>query len=59
MHLAAQLHEVTVSLDMGLLLFLVAIDPDLTGVFLRRDQLCLLIDLVEELLALDVVLLLQ
>ena len=44
---------------MGLLLFLVAIDPDLTGVFLRRDQLCLLIDLVQELLALDVVLLLQ
>ena len=46
-------------LQMRLLLLLIAIDPDLPGVFLGGKQLLLLIDLVEELLSLDIVLLLQ
>ena len=59
LHVAAQLHEVRMSLDVSLLLLLVAVDPDFAGVFLSRDELCLLIDLVEQLLSLDVVLLLE
>ena len=57
LHVAAQLHEVRMSLDVSLLLLFVAVDPDFAGVFLSRDELCLLVDLVEQLLSLDVVLL--
>ena len=59
MHLAAELHKVSVRLDMGFLLALVPIDPDLTSVFLSGDKLGQLIDLVEQLLPLDIILLLQ
>ena len=44
---------------MSFLLLLVAIDPDLTGVFLCCNELTLLVDLVKQLLSLDVILLLK
>ena len=44
--------------DMSLLLLFVSVYPNLTRVLLSSDELSLLIDLVEELLALNFVLLL-
>ena len=57
LHVTAQFHEVCMSLNVSLLLLLVAVDPDLSGVFLSCDELSLLVDLVKQLLSLDVVLL--
>ena len=59
LHLAAQFHEVSVGLNVRLLLLLVPIDPNLPRVLLCSDQLSLLVDFVEELLPLNVILLLQ
>ena len=59
LHVTAQFHEVGMSLNVSLLLLLVAIDPYLSGVFLSCDELRLLVDLVKQLLFLDVVLLLE
>ena len=59
LHVASQLHEVSMSFDMSLLLFLVAIDPDLTSVLFCCDLFTLLHDLVKELFALYVILLLE
>jgi len=47
------------SLDVSFLFLLVTINPNLSCVFLCRDQLGLLVDFVEELFALDVILLLE
>ena len=46
-------------LNVRLLLFFVPVDPNFSRVFLRGNQLALLIDLIQELLPLDVILLLQ
>ena len=46
-------------LNVCLLLFLIAIDPDFSCIFLGSNQLALLIDLIQELLPLNVILLLQ
>ena len=59
LHVTPQVHKVSMSLNMSLLLFLISIDPDLTRVFLCSDQLCLLIDLVQQLFPLYIVLFLQ
>ena len=59
LHITAQFHKVSMSFDVSLLLLLVAVDPDLTSVFLGCDELSLLVDLVKQLLLLDVVLLLK
>lgn len=47
------------SLDVRFLLFFVAIDPNLSGVFLGSNQFGLLVDFVQQLLALDVILFLK
>ena len=44
---------------MRLLLFLITVDPDFTSIFLCCNQLLLLVDFIEELLALNIILLLQ
>ena len=46
-------------LNVRLLLFFVPVDPNFSRVFLRGNQLALLIDLIQELLPLNVILLLQ
>lgn len=53
---SVQLHQIGVSLNVRLLLLLVAVDPDFACVFLGSNLLILLHDLVEQLLALDLVL---
>lgn len=57
LHITAQLHEVSVGLDMGFLFFLVTIDPDLASVLLGCNQFALLVNFVEQLLPLDIILL--
>ena len=59
LHLAANLHQVSVRLDVRFLFLLVASNPDLPGVLLRCNKLLLLLNLIQELLALDFILLLS
>lgn len=51
------LHKLGVGLDVSALLLLITIDPDLSRVLFGSDLLVELHDLVEELLALDFILL--
>ena len=53
LQLGAQLQQGRVSLDVGLLLALIAAYPDLFGVFLCSNQVSLLLDLVHKLFELD------
>lgn len=52
-----QLNKLCMRVDVGFLRLLVAIDPDLTGVFLRDDLLLKLQNFIRHLFPLDLVLL--
>ena len=56
LHLASQLHEVSMRFNVRFLLFFVPVDPDFASVLLSRNQLRLLVYFVQQLSPLNVIL---
>lgn len=59
LHLSTQLHVISMRSNVSFLFLFVAVDPDLASILFSCDLFVLLHDLVEKLLALDVILLLK
>ena len=57
LHLTPDFHLKRMRLNVTLLLLFISLNPDLSRVLLRSDELRLLLDLIEKLLALDLILL--